>query len=43
MKISEGEFKERENDDVLSKGLELLEYYEKGPWPSHVTEIRKTK
>ncbi len=24
-------------------GAKMLEYYEKGPWPSHVTEIKKTK
>ncbi len=23
-------------------GIEMLEYYEKGPWPSHVNEMKKT-
>ncbi|MDG6988663.1 MAG: sulfite reductase, dissimilatory-type subunit alpha [Nitrososphaerota archaeon] len=30
-------------DEALKKGRELLRRYETGPWPSHVSEIKKTK
>ena len=34
---------EHVDDEALKKGMKLLEYYEEGPWPSHVSEIKKTK
>ncbi|MGC8607122.1 MAG: sulfite reductase, dissimilatory-type subunit alpha [Vulcanisaeta sp.] len=27
----------------LERGMKMLEYLEKGPWPSYVTELKKTK
>jgi hypothetical protein len=27
----------------LERGMKMLEYLEKGPWPSYVSELRKTK
>ncbi|MEM4423160.1 MAG: sulfite reductase, dissimilatory-type subunit alpha, partial [Pyrobaculum sp.] len=30
-------------EEWAAEGMELLKYYEKGPWPSHVSELKKTK
>ncbi len=30
-------------ESYLDKGFKMLEYLEKGPWPSYVAELRKTK
>ncbi len=35
--------REESEDQHLKKGMELLQYYEKGSWPSHVSEIKKTE
>ena len=29
-------------DAWAQEGMKLLEYYEKGPWPSHVAELKKS-
>ncbi|WP_333639529.1 sulfite reductase, dissimilatory-type subunit alpha [Pyrobaculum aerophilum] len=30
-------------DEYAKEGMEMLKYYESGPWPSHVAELKKSK